>query len=230
MWLDMKTVALIPVRGGSKSIPGKNIKPLASKPLLHWTLSAAAFCDSINEVYVSSDSDEIRACALAFEHPKVRVVERAPELATDVASTEAVMLEFAARATFDRLVLIQATSPLTTTLDLQQAIEHLDRVGADSLVTVTKEHRFRWQPTDGAFVTPTNYDPQKRPRRQDWPGELVENGAFYICSREGLLASQCRLNGRVTYWQMSPKTAVEIDTPDDWAILEAIMRASPRAS
>jgi CMP-N-acetylneuraminic acid synthetase len=224
----MRTVALIPARGGSKSIPGKNIKLLGSKPLIHWTLEAAARCDAINEVYVSSDSAEIRACALALEHPKVRVVERAPELATDTASTEAVMLDFAASVSFDRLVLIQATSPLTTSRDLADALEHFESVGADSLLTVTREHRFRWQKADDAFVAPVNYDPARRPRRQDWDGEVVENGAFYICGRQGLLASKSRLHGRVACWQMSAKTAVEIDTPDDWEILEAIMRVMPR--
>lgn len=224
----MKTVALIPARGGSKSIPGKNIKLLGSKPLLHWTLSAAAECDAIDEVYLSSDSDEIRRCAMALEHPKVRVVERASELATDTASTEAVMLDFATNTTFERLILIQATSPLTTANDLTQALEHFERVGADSLLTVTREHRFRWRNVGAAFVEPTNYDPTRRPRRQDWDGELVENGAFYICGRQGLLESKSRLHGRVAYWQMSAKTAVEIDTPDDWEILEAIMRVIPR--
>lgn len=222
----MKTVALIPVRGGSKSIPGKNIKPLAGKPLLHWTLGAAAHCEAINEVYVSSDSAEIRACALALGHSKVRVLDRAEALATDTASTEAVMLDFANRVPFERLVLIQATSPLTRAHDLQAALAHFERVGADSLLTVTKEHRFRWQ-LDGAFVRPQNYDPRHRPRRQEWDGELVENGAFYICGRQGLLESKSRLHGRIAHWQMSPKTAVEIDTPEDWAILEALMQTLP---
>jgi YrbI family 3-deoxy-D-manno-octulosonate 8-phosphate phosphatase len=219
----MKTVALIPVRGGSKSIPGKNIKPLAGRPLLHWALEAAANSKRIDAVYVSSDDPEIRSAALAYRHAKVHAIDRPPETATDHASTESVMLDFAERYEFDRLVLIQATSPLTTTNDIDGALELIDATQADSLVTVTHEHRFRWRDEGGNLAVPQNYDPVRRPRRQDWNGELVENGSFYICSRTGLIQTQSRLHGKIAFWKMSGKTAVEIDNPEDWEILEAIM-------
>jgi len=219
----MKTVALIPVRGGSKSIPKKNIKPLAGKPLLHWTLQAALDAQGIDEVFVSSDSEEILDCARALTD-RVHAIERAPELATDTASTEAVMLDFARRHSFDRLVLIQATSPLTTAQDLDGALRHMDATGADSLLTVTHEHRFRWRLGADGFVEAVNYDPVRRPRRQDWSGELCENGAFYVCSRDGLLETSCRLHGKIAHYVMSGHTAVEIDEPSDWEILEALMR------
>jgi YrbI family 3-deoxy-D-manno-octulosonate 8-phosphate phosphatase len=220
----MKTVALIPVRGGSKSIPGKNIKSLGGRPLLHWTLEAAVGCPAIDAVYVSSDSPAIRESAIQFGHSKVFALDRAPETATDTASTESVMLDFAAERDFERIVLIQATSPLTTSDDLSGAIKHLDSTGADSLLTVTHEHRFLWGDQGDGTAIAKNYDPVKRPRRQDWSGELVENGAFYVCSREGLLRTHSRLHGKVAYWTMSGKTAVEIDTPEDWEILEALMQ------
>jgi YrbI family 3-deoxy-D-manno-octulosonate 8-phosphate phosphatase len=227
----MKTVALIPVRGGSKSIPGKNIKLLGGRPLLHWTLEAAAGCPAIDAIYVSSDSAAIRESAAQFGHPKVFSIDRAPETATDTASTESVMLDFANKHDFDRIVLIQATSPLTTADDLSGAIKHLESTTADSLLTVTHEHRFLWGDQGDGTVVAKNYDPVKRPRRQDWNGELVENGAFYVCSREGLLRTKSRLHGKVAYWTMSGKTAVEIDTPEDWEILEAlIQRRSGEAS
>jgi len=219
----MKTVALIPVRGGSKSIPKKNIKLLAGKPLLHWTLEAALNASGIDEVYVSSDSEEILACARSLGD-RVHAIERAPELSTDTASTEAVMLDFARRYVFDRLVLIQATSPLTTAQHLDDALRHMDVTHADSLLTVTHEHRFRWRLRPDGFVEAVNYDPERRPRRQDWSGELCENGAFYVCSREGLLKTNCRIHGKIAHYVMSGHTAVEIDEPSDWEILEALMR------
>src|SRR6186713_2958786 len=122
----MKTVAFIPVRGGSKSIPGKNIKPLGGRPLLHWTLETACQAQRIDEVVVSSDSEEILACARAFAHPKVVAVLRPSEFATDTASTESAMLDYAENNQFDRMVLVQATSPLTTSGDLDGAIAHME--------------------------------------------------------------------------------------------------------
>jgi len=220
---DMTTIALIPVRGGSKSIPGKNIKLLGGRPLLHWTLQAALDAKRIDAVYVSSDSESIRECARQLSHPKLHVIERAAELANDTASTEAVMLDFARRSTFSTMVLIQATSPLTTAADLDDALGHLAATGADSLLTVTHEHRFRWAVSADGFVTAQNYNPEKRPRRQDWSGEMVENGAFYVCSRQGLLDSGSRLHGKVAHYVMSGHTAVEIDNPADWEILEALV-------
>ncbi len=227
----MNTVAFIPVRGGSKSIPGKNIRPLGGRPLLHWTLQAAVDCPEIDRVYVASDSEEIRACARAFGDERVIAIDRPPETATDTASTESAMLHFAAGHSFDTVVLIQATSPLTTSSDLSGAIAQLRKTNSDSLVTVTHEHRFRWSDQGDGTAVAANYDPGQRPRRQDWSGELVENGAFYICSREGLLKSKSRLHGQVAYWKMPGHTAVEIDTPDDWEILEALVhgRAGPGA-
>ncbi len=218
----MKTVAFIPVRGGSKSIPGKNIKLLGGKPLLHWTLEAASNSETIDTIYVSSDSEEILACARAFGNPKVHCVVRPSEFATDTASTESAMLHFAENHEFEHIVLIQATSPLTTSDDLDGAIHHMRNVKADSLLSGTHEFRFRWRRLNSDLVEADNYVPVTRPRRQDWDGELVENGAFYICSRKGLLESRCRLNGKVAFWTMPGHTAVEIDTPDDWKIFETL--------
>lgn len=221
----MRTVAFIPVRGGSKSIPKKNIKYLAGRPLLHWTLEAALDAQCIDVVYVSSDSDAILEVARAFGDERVLPVQRPAEWATDTASTEDALLDFAQKFEFDRVVLIQATSPLTSAADIDGAMQKMNEQKADSLVTVTHEHRFRWKKDSAGGVLADNYDPRARPRRQDWEGELIENGAFYITSRDGLLRSSCRLNGQVAYWKMPVHTAFEIDTPDDWEILGTLVTA-----
>jgi N-acylneuraminate cytidylyltransferase len=218
-------VALIPVRGGSKSIPKKNIKMLAGQPLLHWVTKAALAAPAIDEVFVSSDSREILGVAGEIGHPKLRLIERDPILAQDTTSTEAVLLDFAAKYAGDPIVLIQATSPLLTTSDLQAALEKLVRDKLDALLSVTRERRFRWREAEDGSVGPDNYDPRKRPRRQEWAGELMENGAFYISTRAALEKSACRISGRIGYWEMPLETALEIDEPADWEILEAMMRS-----
>lgn len=90
----MSNIAFIPVRGGSKSIPMKNIKVLNGKPLVYWTAAAASGAGCIDKVIIATDSEEIKKIVLGFELPKVEVYDRNPENASDTASTESVMLEY----------------------------------------------------------------------------------------------------------------------------------------
>jgi N-acylneuraminate cytidylyltransferase len=214
----MITVALIPLRGGSKSIPKKNIKPLAGKPLSAWTLEAAAACAAINSVYVSTDSEEI-ADVVQGLGLGVKVIMRPAEYATDDASTESVMLHFMNQVDFDVLVTIQATSPLLTDRDLDQAIVQFQEQQLDSMLSAVRTKRFFWN--DNA--TPINYDPLHRPRRQDFHGTLMENGAFYITKRKILQRHQCRLGGKIGIYEMDESTAVEIDEPEDWERVERLL-------
>jgi N-acylneuraminate cytidylyltransferase len=223
-------VVYIPVRGGSKSLPRKNINLLAGRPLLHWTLAAAVESREVERVYVGTDDAEIARVAMEFNHPKISVVDRPPETATDTASTESALLDFARRHEFKQVILMQATSPLTETSDLDQALVTLRASAADSLVTVVRQKRFIWnEESDRGLVTPGNYDPVHRPRRQEWDGFLVENGAFYITSRAGLLASGCRLNGKVVAHVMADETYFELDEPSDWAIIGGLLYNRARA-
>lgn len=214
----MNNVALIPLRGGSKSIPKKNIKPLAGKPLSAWSLEAAAGCAAINSVYVSTDSEEI-ADVVQGLGLGVKVIMRPAEYATDDASTESVMLHFMNQVDFDVLVTIQATSPLLTDRDLDQAIVQFQEQQLDSMLSAVRTKRFFWN--DNA--TPINYDPLHRPRRQDFHGTLMENGAFYITKRKILQRHQCRLGGKIGIYEMDESTSVEIDEPEDWERVERLL-------
>lgn len=222
-------VAYIPARGGSKSIPRKNIQPLAGRPLLHWVLAAATGSRMIEKVYVGTEDAEIARVALAFGHPKVVVVDRPPETATDTASTESALLDFARRHDFGHVVLLQATSPLTESQDIDQAWERLVAQKADSLLTLVPQRRFLWSRQPDGSVTPQNYQPAKRPRRQDWDGFLVENGAFYISSRELLLGSGCRLHGKIAAHVMPELSYYELDEPDDWTIVARLLNRRRQA-
>lgn len=208
-------VALIPLRGGSKSIKKKNIKTIASKPLCAWVLEAACACTVIDEVYVSTDSQEIIEVVGSLGLP-INIVNRPEYLATDVASTEDVMLHFAEQIQFEHLVTIQATSPLLTSLDLEGGVSQYQKDNSDSLLSAVRFKHFFW--TDDA--KPINYDPQYRPRRQDFDGTLMENGAFYITSKDILSKNKCRLGGAIGIYEMSAETAVEIDEPEDWIVVE----------
>ena len=218
-----KVVAFIPARGGSKSIPRKNIRPFCGEPLIYWTAKAANECEFIDEVYVSTDDDMIRSTVEQFGMEKVTVISRSPETATDFASTESAMLEFASGYDFDVIVLIQATSPLLTSADLTGGLAQYFSSGADSIVSVTRQKRFIWK-YEGDAAVPVNYDYFKRPRRQEWEGFLVENGAFYVTSRERLLQSGSRISGTVQLYEMPDFTYHELDEQADWIVLEQIKR------
>lgn len=216
-------VAFIPVRGGSKSIPLKNIKEIAGKPLVYWTIKAAADCPVIDHIYVSTDSDMIKSKVHEFDIPRVSVIDRGADTASDTASTESAMLEFAKRYDFDDIVLIQATSPLLTADDLAQGIKQYRENNTDSVLSVVEQKRFHWDVDEYGLAYPTNYDYRKRPRRQEFKGDFVENGAFYITSKVRLLQSKNRISGNIRAYVMSEDTYFEIDEPSDWIISEKLL-------
>lgn len=209
--LHERTVALVPLRGGSKSIPGKNIRDLAGKPLCAWVLQAAAQCPLIDAVYVSTDSEEIAEIVHSLGLD-IQLIERPAQYATDEASTESVMLHFMEHHAFERLVTIQATSPLLNAKHLDEAIRQFKEDECDTMLSAVRSKRFFW--TDDA--QPINYDPLHRPRRQEFAGTLMENGAFYITKRQLLEETSCRLGGKIGIYEMPETTALEIDEPEDW--------------
>lgn len=220
-------IAFLPARGGSKGIPQKNVRMIAGRPLIHWVLDAATGSRSVDRVFVATDDEEIAGVAWGYGHPKVEVIGRSPETSSDAASTESAMIEFAHANMFEHILLLQATSPLLTAAHLDDAIDAYEASGADSMVSVVRQRRFLWRETTGGMASPVNYDPARRPRRQDFDGYLVENGAFYVCRRDDLLRTGSRLNGRIKAFQMPEETYTEIDEPSDWPHVERLLLSRP---
>jgi N-acylneuraminate cytidylyltransferase len=209
-------IALIPLRGGSKSIPMKNIKEMAGKPLCAWVINAARGSGLFKKVIASTDSDKIAEVAEKYD---AEILIRPAEYATDTATTESVMLHAAENYDFDVICTIQATSPLITYKDLLKAYDNMLRAGNDSLFTATRTKKFLW--SDG--LVPLNYNPQSRPMRQEWKGTLVENGAFYFTCRHILLRDKCRLGGNIGVYEIP--YSVDIDEPEDWLQAEKLLLA-----
>lgn len=217
-----KYIAFIPVRGGSKSIPFKNIKLLAGKPLVYWTIRAAQLSEKISKIYVSTDSPKIKEVVNKFNFHKLQVLDRSKNSASDTASTESAMLEFASQYEFENIILLQATSPLTTSQDIDGAITLYEK-GYDSVLSAVNQKRFLWQ-TQKQNAVSLNYNIFKRPRRQEFEGQVVENGAIYITSKVRLLKTKNRISGKIKIYKMAENTYFEIDEPSDWIIMEALMR------
>jgi N-acylneuraminate cytidylyltransferase len=134
------------------------------------------------------------------------------------------MLEFATNYEFDNIALIQATSPMLTSKDLDNAFEIFSEEGTDSVLSAVKQKRFNWTVNKEGYAEATNYDVYHRPRRQEFDGYFVENGAFYITSRERLINTKNRLSGNIKIAAMSEETFYEIDEQDDWDIVENLMK------
>lgn len=218
----MKVIAFIPVRGGSKSIPLKNIKPFCGKPLVCWNIEALEACHEVDEVIVATDSDDIWNTVESRNYKKTTLYRRSAENACDTASTESVMLEYIHYANLGNdniFMLVQATSPLTETKHFTEALQMYANGEYDSIITCVRNYRFFWN-EDG---TSMNYDYLNRPRRQNFNGMLMENGAFYINTVGNILSNGNRLGGKIGIYEMPEYTATEIDEPDDCVILENLI-------
>lgn len=218
----MAIIAFIPVRGGSKSIPLKNIKPFCGKPLVCWNIEALEACPLVDEIVIATDSDKIEEVVQSMDYHKTKIYRRLAENASDTASTESVMLEYIQYANLGEetvFMLVQATSPLTQTVHFTEALNTYRNGVYDSLLTCVRNKRFFWAENG----EPINYNYKNRPRRQDFSGMMMENGAFYINTVKNILESGNRLSGRIGIYEMPEYTATEIDDPEDWLYLEELM-------
>jgi YrbI family 3-deoxy-D-manno-octulosonate 8-phosphate phosphatase len=214
-------VAFVPIRCGSKSIPFKNIKSFCGKPLVYWTLSELQNTNNIDKIVVSTDCQEIKSIVETFDLPKIEIYDRDIENATDTATTEAAMIEYISKSNLlndDIFILVQATSPFTSKNNFNEALDLFINDNADSLLSCVRTKRFFWNKNG----SPINYDYLSRPRRQDFDGLYMENGAFYINTVSGIMKNNNRLNGKIMIYEMPEYTAIEIDEPDDWMIAEQL--------
>lgn len=216
----MSVVAFIPARSGSKSIPEKNIKLFCGRPLIFWTLKALQY-SNVDQIVVATDSEDIKRIVDSFAFSKVMVYDRDASNAQDTSSSESAMLEYINMSTLsddDVFMLVQATSPFTQKEHFNQGLETLNK--HDSVLSCIVAKRFFWR-EDGVAL---NYDIDNRPRRQDFQGSLMENGAFYISRVSSIKKSKNRISGSIGLYAMPEYTYIEIDELEDWIIAESIMK------
>ncbi|XP_029456017.1 N-acylneuraminate cytidylyltransferase isoform X2 [Rhinatrema bivittatum] len=218
---------LVLARGGSKGIPLKNIKPLAGKPLIHWVLIAAIESDVFDSIWVSTDSDEIEEEAKRLGSV-VQVHRRSSEVSKDTTSSQDTIKEFLQHhPEVDLVGHIQATSPCLHPEDLINVVNKIRKDNFDCVFSVVRRHQFRWQEVKDlgnwrlsfCRTKPLNFTPAKRPRRQDWCGELCENGSFYFGTKHNVNKG-CLQSGKITYYEMKAEHSVDIDIDIDWPIAE----------
>ena len=216
-------IAFVPVRGGSKGIPDKNIKLFLGKPLVFWTLSELEKTKSIDKIILATDSLKIMNVVESFNLKKVQIFQRSSDNASDKSSTESVIFEYLNAANLnqeDNLMLVQVTSPFTTNKNFSESLDLILNGDYDSVLSCARVKRFFWNDQG----KPMNYDFNKRPRRQEFKGSLIENGALYISKVKNILKHKNRISGNIGVYIMPEYTAVEIDVEVDWIIAESLMR------
>lgn len=219
---------LVPARGGSKGIPGKNVKPFCGEPLVGRTIRQALECCSERDiVLVSTDSIEIKELAESYglNVPFFRPVD----LATDTASTHSVILhaleEFKKRGIeFEKIILLQPTSPFRTIEDIKEAIS-LWKENIDMVVSVSESksnpyfNLFEENPS--GYLIHSKGDGEYS-RRQDAPKVWEFNGAVYVITPKSVEKQPMSKFEKVIPYEMSASRSVDLDTPEDWAIAETL--------
>lgn len=228
----MKILALIPARGGSKGIPGKNIKLLNGKTLLAYTSEIALQSKYFNEVIVSTEDEQIIEVAknLGIKVPFIRPME----LAQDTTPTIDVIIHTLQwyknqNISFDAVCLLQVTSPFRTIEFLNKAIEKFIEKDSDSLVSVQKvphEYNPHWTfevNSDGNLKIATG-EPEIIKRRQELPIVYHRDGSIYITKTKVLLQNKSLYGNTITFIESDAGSHVNIDTIEDWVKAEAIIK------
>ena len=218
---------VILARGDSKRIPKKNIMDFAGKPLLAWSIMQALDSGVVDAVYVSSDSDEI--LNVATRHGAV-AIRRPDELATDIATSETALIHALDRihrehdTDPERIVFLQATSPLRESSDIAGAVRAFDEQRVDSLFSDAVLDDFcAWIEDDGALKGKT-FNPWNRGRRQDRKSLYLENGSIYIFKPSLLKNTGNRLGGKIGRYSMPFWKSFEIDTFENAELCEFYFR------
>ena len=232
----MRVLGLIPARGGSKGIPRKNIVPLAGRPLLAWTCSAALGARALDRVVLSTDDEEIAAVgrACGVEAPFRRPAELASDTASsaDVAVHALAWLEAHEGWRADVLVLLQPTSPLRTARHVDEAVAVLEASRADTVVSVVEvphSHTpYKLMRLDGERLVDFWADPDAAPRdrRQGVPLLYARNGPAVLVTRAALLRERGTFYGeRVLPYVMDRISSIDVDDVGDLEIAAALLAA-----
>jgi len=220
-----KTIAIILARGGSRGLHKKNLIMLLGKPLIGWSISTALESNSISEVYVSSDDDEILDTAKLYG---AKPIKRPSKLSDDQASSESGWLHALAKIpdgfNSKAFFALQATSPFRLPIDLDDAIQKFNSGRYDTLFSVEAiSDHFIWA-DNGSSIIPDNFDYSSRGPRQGLTLKYLENGSFYIIDCKGFQRNKRRQFGKIGVYQMPKSRSFQIDCHDDLSIARGIMR------
>lgn len=223
--MKSKILAIIPARGGSKGVPRKNVRDLAGKPLISWTIEEAKKSKYIERLILSSEDDEIIEVAKQYgcEVPFKRPIGLAQD---DTASIDVILHTIEQCPNYDYVVLLQPTSPLRTVVDIDGCIEKLLNSHAPSCVSVTEPEKSPyWMYTlEDEKLKPLIEQDKQATRRQDLPNVYALNGAVYVAKVEYLLKGNLFLTKDTQSYIMPQDRSYDIDTEMDFRICEFLQQ------
>lgn len=222
---NKRVLAVVPARGGSKGIPGKNLKAMAGRSLLHRTIDQALAAHTIDDVVVTSDDAEI--LRHASEVAGVRTIERPRELAADDTAMWPVVVHALENSSpCDVVVLLQPTSPLRLPTDIDSAVTMLVERKANSVMSVCEVSTSPyWMFTIGSGDKLQRILPkQSATTRQELPPCYEINGALYVVTTDWFRQSQVFVDDETLAFVMPRERSVDIDTPEDFALAERLLR------
>ncbi|MRX67895.1 N-acylneuraminate cytidylyltransferase [Flavobacterium resistens] len=228
----MKVLGLIPARGGSKGVPGKNIKSLGGKPLLEYTAEIALKSDCFSDVILSSDDEAIIetgkkiGLSVPFTRPKYLAEDNTPTIDVIIHTLEWYQSQ---NIYFDAVCLLQITSPFRTVSFVNQAIEKFIKSDCDSLVSVLQvphEYNPHWTfevNAEGNLKIATGED-KIISRRQELPKAYHRDGSIYIIKTEVILKEHSLYGKSTAFIESDPEFYINIDTMQDWEKAEIMIR------
>lgn len=220
-------LAVVTARGGSKGLPGKNLRPLGGRPLIAWTIAAAQAAAGVDRLILSSDDPDIMAVAgeAGCEVP----FRRAPELSGDAAGSIEVVLDALDRVPgYDLVVLLQPTSPLRTAADIDGVLDRMTACSAPACVSVSEAPAHPWlvygEGEDGRLNPFATVPAGASLRRQDLPPAWMLNGAVYAAEVDWLRRTRSFVRpGETAIWPMPPERSIDIDTLEDFEAAERLL-------
>lgn len=223
----MNVLAVIPARGGSKGVPRKNLREVAGRPLLAWTIEEARRCASLDRIVLSSEDPEVITVARRYkcEVPFVRPADLARD---DTPGIEPVLHALGELPGYDYVVLLQPTSPLRTAADIDGCVDHCRQLGAPACVSVApcRDHpALLVQMEAGSRLRRLYQPPTGAVRRQDYPEFFVLNGAVYVARSDWLLSSRTFLTDETAGYVMPRERSLDIDSEGDLQFFAALVGA-----
>ncbi|MBU5253536.1 acylneuraminate cytidylyltransferase family protein [Lysinibacillus sp. JK80] len=223
--MTARCLAVIPARGGSKGVPGKNIRLLAGKPLIAWTIEAAKRSKYITTTIVSTDDEEISTVAIEYgaEVPFIRPAHLAED---DTPGVAPILHALEQCPDYDYVVVLQPTSPLRTAEDIDGTIEKMFKNDGDFCVSVAEASQSPY------WMYTLNKDDVMQPlidsplvvRRQELPKAYILNGAVYVAKVEELKKTESFITSETVAYEMPEERSFDIDVEKDFLVCENIMQ------
>lgn len=232
----MKVLGLIPARGGSKGVPGKNIKLLNGKPLISYTIHAGIESKLLDSIVVSTEDENIAAvskrlgASVPFMRPQSLASDRSPTIDT---VGHAIRYFRREGMSFDAICLLQPTVPFRKSADIDKAVEIFVNSGADSLISVRRipdkyNPHWAYEPNESGYLKLATGETQVIGRRQDLPNTYSRDGSIYLVKVEVVIRLNSLFGEKIAFFENDDRPNINIDTLSDWEMAENYIRDNER--